>query len=285
MKQFDGMLAVLVLSFACILDMHAAVTTADGGRSGNDPGVHSARVSEQLNSCISFLRRERLIPANDPELVHALIKAILNEADCGAVLAADGDSDVRTPQGPAVKSSVLLQDRFILVRLNHAGTSLTTELAEQFDRVETDAAVGIIIDFRGVDSGTPLKAGALGKLADPAVPIVLLIDRNTSGVAENTVVALHDSLDAVTLGEPTRGMPFPRKIVRHKALGTFIIPDVPAGMNGSWEAEPVAPDIVIQSEEHTAQEPGEGREAPPDPWLQRAVDLMTTIHAFNTRHF
>jgi hypothetical protein len=163
------------------------------------------------------------------------------------------------------------------------------------------APVGIVFDLRNGAGDEYAGAAQLLRLfhdealkADARVdgdeassihlPAIVLIGRDTIGAAEVFAVLLERSGNALTLGQKTAGRPFARKKVLLRNGDMLLVPDIPPPLR-AVAAVPVKPAVAAQAMPQVAYEKlaGTVNGDQEDACLQRAIDLLLSLHALHER--
>lgn len=161
----------------------------------------------------------------------------------------------------------------------------------------TRPPVGVVLDLRnarGEDyaGATRLlhlfhggKADAVdGKDAPVRLPAIVLVGRDTAGAAEVFAILIERAGNALTMGQRTAGRPFPLKKVLLRNGDLLLIPDIPPPLR-TVAPVPVKPSVAAQAGPQVdyarLAETVDGDQQ--DPCLQRAVDLLLSLHALRQR--
>ncbi len=161
----------------------------------------------------------------------------------------------------------------------------------------TRPPVGVVLDLRnarGEDyaGATRLlhlfhggKADAAdGKDASVRLPAIVLVGRDTAGAAEVFATLIERAGNALTMGQRTAGRPFPRKKVLLRNGDLLLIPDIPPPLR-TVAPVPVKPSVAAQAGPQVdyarLAETVDGDQQ--DACLQRAVDLLLSLHALRQR--
>jgi len=163
------------------------------------------------------------------------------------------------------------------------------------------APVGVVFDLR--NAGGEDYAGAVRLLrlfranaprlgSEPEgdqpeqvqLPAIVMVGHETTGAAEVFAALLERGGNALTMGQPTAGRPFPKRKLRLRRGDLLLVPDVPPPLR-SVRSEPVQPAVVAKSGPQADYEllagKVDGDES--DLCLQRAVDLLLSLHALHLR--
>ena len=127
---------------------------------------------------------------------------------------------------------------------------------------------GVILDLRSVDGQDKAVADALGAtLGAAAVPVIVLIDADTCGMAESLAQSLQQQ-GAFVMGEPSRGIPGPGRVVPFRD-GLYL--RLPLALRAAEKASAVR--AVFPDRDLSAVElAGDG-----DPWVKQASDTLVAI--------
>jgi len=127
---------------------------------------------------------------------------------------------------------------------------------------------GVILDLRSVDGQDKAVADALGAtLGAAAVPVIVLIDADTCGMAESLACSLQQQ-GAFVMGEPSRGIPGPGRVVPFRD-GLYL--RLPLALRAAEKASAVR--AVFPDRDLSAVElAGDG-----DPWVKQASDTLVAI--------
>lgn len=237
----------------------------------------------------------------------------------------------RLPQ-PAVAATEDLPGKLGLVRINGIYTNSSREIIPALRAWDSQDYHGLILDLRGA-GGADLDAAAdaaalfsednaqLFSLRDARdqdlqvfrarpgarmdIPIMVLIDADTTGAAEVLAATLADSVrGAMLLGIPTQGDPCVREVIplpdgNHLLLATRRLVTADGTMYAGREG--VQPDVVVAGPdsdlydyppdaENGSRMNGEEKEKRQlrdrtrgDPALRRAADILLALKALNIR--
>jgi len=237
-----------------------------------------------------------LLPSNDAKLRRGVLEAIIEAVDChGALVEEQGDD---TPAGGAQKPPGIPLDihtvggLFAYALVPSVSTGMAGELAGVIDDIGHGHYEGIVLDIRFAGGGEMSAVErVVGELVKGKLPVVVLINSETVGAAEVLALQARKRCDALTVGQPTRGLPYPRISERLSSGDVVLLPEIGASAEPTREARaPVLPDVPVEQaltretlvqrlEEQPTNDDGG------DLCLRRAVDLLTMIHALNEKRF
>lgn len=134
---------------------------------------------------------------------------------------------------------------------------------------------GLIVDLRSVDGQHGAVVEAMTTLlGDGGLPVVVLIDAQTAGMAESLARQLQER-GAFLMGEASRGIPGVSRVVTFRD-GLYVrLPQRPAA-----GASPVSVMPVLPNQDLSALPLGEDG----DPWVTHAGDVLVAITVFRRPH-
>jgi hypothetical protein len=250
---------------------------------------------ESLDQFLDLLDEHQLLPADTTDNRRAAFEAIVDSLRIPASVEARSEIEPgRKPESDddTVRSVDTVGGVFVRIWVGDVNDTLLPALRAGLG---TDVAhghyEGVAVDLRGA-RGEALEAApeAASFFKELGLPVVVLIDGNTTGAAERLAVELKDKTGAVALGEATRGVPFETFTAELPSGETVRLPriaDASRDAQHRWRQQPVRPDVEADAAlptETDAQVPGAQPVWSPnvlegDACLRRAVDLLTTIRA------
>lgn len=271
----------------------AKATRAEPPGAGSNPSSEAGGLSVLAGvvEVLELLEAEDLLPGHDAEARRSIVRAILSTLKCGGqLMVAPGlpEEDAKQAELPAVGHRATVGGAFLYVQVFSVSDEGAGMLAEALADADHGHYEGFVVDLRWARGGSLQAAGsAAEKLAQTKLPVAFLTNGQTSGAAEVLVALGKQGMDAVTVGQPTRGLPF---AWRRKALAcgdALLLPAPDSRSTGAVAAKPHDPDVRVEQElsldELRRSKPGEGD--PTDLTLRRAVDLLKTIRALGDKHF
>jgi peptidase S41-like protein len=174
------------------------------------------------------LLRTQLKGANEEELDHAAVQGLLSRFGSQVVLVTNTPgTNAVSPKG-SLGSTALFDDVFAYMRVARVGPSLAKEMAEAYQRLAgTNRVKGLVVDLRFADgedyaaaasaadwffsTERPLidwgegAARSTAKTNAVAVPVVMLINHQTSGAAEALAGIFRQAEVGLLIGTNTAG--------------------------------------------------------------------------------
>ncbi len=241
-----------------------------------EQGTGYVNVENAVHELLELLREKHLLK-NDSELRQRILKAIIDAADCNGKLLPSGSLLGSHEEKKAVAEAKLLDDSFYYLKLAEVNPALDDELVSLLEKVQNDYT-GIIIDLRKSDGHTDeAVTNSAEMLTATGLTIIVLIDHFTVGPAEVLAERLKSQGNAVLVGEPTRGYPFPLSVAYLQSGESIYLPNVDVDENdGHWQPSPLQPDVQVEVNSSKNNK---------DLVLSKAVDLLKTIQALGQRHF
>jgi len=290
-RRYAGLFSSLALVAATFVAAasHGALTAE--GEPSLKQGA-SVTVTEAVAELLRLLRDRNLLAADDAELRRALIKAVIEAADCNAMLAVDDGGDAAASTVDAtVGMTATVGGMFRYVQLTAVDERAAEDLAAELGDIQYGHYEGVIVDLRytGGDSVSSARK-ATETLASSELPVVVLINRETVAAAEVLAALTQRQCKATVVGEPSRGFPFPWHRVKLASGEIILLPKVeqtPA--EGHWRPTPLQPDVLVneqpsrQSLRTASLIPGAGFNG--DACLRQAIDLLKAITALGSKHF
>lgn len=271
-----------------------------GGAGWGAPGVPkpapSATIDDSVAELLGILRERRLLRSEDDELRRGVLEAIIKAVDCHGVLL-EGQS----PEAPTDVSGDLpracidihtVGGLFAYALVQRVSANTAEELSGVIDDIGHGHYEGIVLDIRFADGGDVTAADrVVSELAKGSLPVVVLISGETVGAPEILALKARQRCNALTVGQPTRGLPHPRTSARLSSGDVVLLPKVGAEPEqGDVVRTPVQPDVLVEQalpreelirrleEQLSGDDDG-------DLCLRRAIDLLTMIHALNQQNF
>ncbi|NMA46750.1 MAG: hypothetical protein GX945_09330 [Lentisphaerae bacterium] len=228
---------------------------------GGDGPAHSGLALLQL------LQREGALPPLPSEEEQRVLEEMLLLMRSPAVL-------MRSPTIPSVVGEWRLdiggtaERTQALLRINSLDCTYSEELAAFQQALEKGDYHGVILDLRSVDGQDKTAAEALeAMLVAAALPVIVLVDADTYGVAESLARSLQQQ-GAFVMGEPSRGIPGPGRVLPFRdGLYLRLPQEMPAGGGASWTLA-VLPDRDLRA----VSLDDEG-----DAWMKQASDTLVAI--------
>jgi hypothetical protein len=207
----------------------------------------------------------------------------------------------RKNDGPYAAIIVAVQ-KVLYVRLDDFRKATVRKARQDIDDASrlVRAPVGIVFDLRSGGGDEYAGAAQLLRLfhdevakaaagkdnAPPSIrlPAIVLVGRDTTGAAEVFAALLERGGNALTLGQPTAGRPFARKKVLLRNGDMLLVPDIPPPLR-TVAALPVKPAVAAPAMPQVAYEKlaGTVNGDQEDACLQRAIDLLLSLHALQQR--
>lgn len=228
---------------------------------GGDGPAHSGLALLQL------LQREGALPPLPSEEEQRVLDDMLLLMRAPAVL-------MRSPTIPSLAGEWRLdiggtaEHTQALLRINSLDCTYSEELAAFQQALEKGDYHGVMLDLRSVDGQDKTAAEALAAmLAAAALPVIVLIDADTYGVAESLAHSLQQQ-GAFVMGEPSRGIPGPGRVLPFRDGLYLRLPQaMPAG-EGASSTLAVLPDRDLRA----VSLDGDG-----DAWVKQASDTLVAI--------
>ena len=271
----------------------AAVTPPPDAQPAPDAGPPGSEVEPVLPpilaEVLSLAERETVFPLSAPATQEKLIQAILEVVGCGARLVPNAAA---AGEPAAVEAPVILHSRCVYLPLHRLDASTVQAIAKARSEVKPEASDGLILDLRYAQGGTVEDARqAVAALAGLGKPLVLVVSGQTTGASEIFAFLTRKSLGAVLIGQPTHGCQASLEPFALSTGQSILLPKPVPEVDGvKMPGAPLLPDVTmapLPAREQLAGLTAERFDALPDrdPALRRAVDLLTTIRAFGTKHF
>jgi hypothetical protein len=252
--------------------------------------VTAPAVREAVDSLLGELRARQLVPAAETELRRIACQALLDAFASGGVVVAPDAANGGAPLPPAPLLTRLESGagRFAYLRIGAVEAGLAVALTEARGRLSGGVDEGTVVDLRdsvGNDLGAAAECAALIGSWGPFA--VVIVNGRTRAAAEVLAAQLRAAHGAVILGEPTRGLPYPLRVVRLAGNLEVMLPEVPA----SNRVDPLQPDVPLAAAASGDNGPWRrgGNAAAPegerDEIVRQALDLLTAIRTFQQKHF
>lgn len=221
-----------------------------------------------------------------------------------AAEAAEQVQEVAAPHGGPYPGIIVAAQKVLYLRLDHFAQDAVGKACEDIANAArlVRPPVGVILDLRQAAGYDYAGAARLLRLfrvdapklepngADPKInpvrlPAMAMVGHETAGAAEVFVTLLERAGNALTLGQPTAGCPFPKQKLPLRNGDFLLVPEVPPPLH-SVSAGPVRPAIPAQlgpqvSYQKLAGVVNGGDQD--DLCLQRAIDLLLSLHALQLR--
>jgi hypothetical protein len=269
----------------------AAVLTAAPAKQGDTPppSPEAAALPNGIESSICRLLRELrtrgLLPAENARLRRMLLDSVLAAFDTGGRVV-----EARSQTSPIgmIAGTRPLNGASLYIRVAAVEDGFTGAVEKAIGALPQEDGGGVLVDLRGA-RGNALKEAAVtaALMGTRKLPVVVLVDRRTQAASEVLADALRRDCDAVLVGQPTRGLPYPlRPVVLADDL-EVMLPEMAVGD----PAEPVKPDVLLDQDKTPI---GPDRGGPPrdttvgiagDECMRKATDLLTAICTFRQKHF
>ena len=261
--------------------------------------LHTVTVTDTVTELLQVLHSRRIISRDDPATRRLILEAIVKSIDCSGSLLdgqapPDGETAARgTPTSPGLGRTLTVGGIFRYTQILEVSDDSATGLRESLQDVSHGHYEGLIVDLRRAGGRRRDAAQSMvATLADAKLPLVLLMDEQTVGAAEILIAMAKEKCNAVTIGQPTRGFPFPLETVALKSGDVVLLPKIEAQDRSDLLSPiPLEPDIKVDEappqdlEPDAADAAHRDDDARKDLCLTRAVDLLTTIAAFGRKHF
>jgi len=255
----------------------------------NDP------VAQGVLEVIDVLRQQNLLPAQDDdgEFRFRVMRSVVRQIGGGAdLLPASGSAGSdNNPALPPVGRTATLRGSFFYVQLGTVTPQAVKDFQEKTKTSGTDLISGVVVDLRYAAGGTVEAAEAMCQvMAGLGMPLVLLINQETSGAAESLVAMSRKKCDAVTVGQPTSGHPAAWYKKRLSTGETLVLPQMGPDESVSLTSlVPKEPDIpvnqVLSSDKLCQGGPPEDSAEANDACLRIAMDVLSAIRALENRKF
>jgi carboxyl-terminal processing protease len=202
----------------------------------------------------------------------------------------------------APPTSKLLEDASGYLKVTELAGRAADDVKAEVEKLKRNGAKGLVLDLRGAAQGAPadgariaelfMSGGVVAKLtgarrADELVqanaknaswngPMAVLIDTGTSGAGEIVAAALLDAGRGPIVGERTFGRVGVQKQVPMTDGGMVItVARYVSAKGTAIHGQGVQPTVPVASPDET----GETEEAPKDPILDKALELLRTGEA------
>lgn len=271
----------IALLFCCLFVVAGRTVSAA-------PATGEEGLRENLCRVLDLLEQEgipvEVDSAGTRELLRELLRVLRADVElvegAEAVREAELGHESETADGPAVRS---LPHGVSYVQVSRVGPALPARLGEI--AISVAEATGLVLDLRaagGALSETGLAAAAaVGNLG---IPLVALVGRGTWGAAEVLVSELRRKGAALTIGEPTRGLPYGWRELALANGDRLLVPH--PGETGSVAgapAGPFRPDVEVAGAGSAPDGGGHHSPVPEqDAALLRALDVLTAVRAFGS---
>ncbi len=237
------------------------------------------------------LAENHLLPPSTPETRSQFIQAILKTLTRDGMLepARKPNAASRNPGPNDTPQATTLGNQLRYLRLRQLGEGSAERIRRNNEQHESGAPRGLILDLRGASGDAAEEVTrCVEAVRALALPVAVLVDGETSRMAERLAAELRTTCAAVVIGSATRGTPFPARRISLSGGEIISIPDVPAAETRQthWVPQPLEPDVLVETEDKSSPPDGADRRPPPldmrnDLCVRRAVDLLTAIHAFD----
>ena len=256
----------------------------------------SVTFDDSIVELLGILHERRLLRADDEELRRGVLEAIIKAVDChGVLLKGQGSEALSDVSGNASRASIDIQTVggvFAYALVSTVSTDAAGDLAGVIDDIGHGHYEGIVLDVRFAEGGEIAAVDrVVSRLAKGSLPVVVLTNGKTVGAPEVLALQARQRCNALTVGQPTRGLPYPRVSERLRSGDVVLLPKVeavPGGGDDAWV--PVQPDVLVEQvlpRETLVQRLAE--QLPSDDegdlCLRRAIDLLTMIHALKQKRF
>ena len=294
-----GSLAAVLGLMLTTVSAPMSATAVKGKESDPPPEevVSPAAPRRTAAELLRVLREGRLLPDDDPEVRRRIIEALLEAVDCGGevlppTMAAKDRTGSAEGTGTECETATV-GGMFAYLRIRDV-TAQAVSAIEGFSKdVEYGHYEGIIIDVRYTRHGhAPSARSAAGALTRVDLPIVVLVNRETTGPGEILAASIKEKCGAATVGQATRGFPFDWQKIELASGDVVLLPKVePKTEHCPWKPTPLTPDVVVSQNlprSALAKRRGTDRVEPVtdrDLCLRKAVDLLTVIRALDHKHF
>jgi hypothetical protein len=248
-----------------------------------------------VDELLEVLEEGSLLPDDGPDARRAILGAILEALGLDARLERAAGTVAGGEMVTLVAGQTTLRGYFLYIQL----LAIEPGLAREVNGLLRDADShysGIVLDLRAARGGDMDSAGAVVEtLKALDLPLAILIDKRTAGAAEVLASRAEAACDAITIGQPTAGFPFPSYSVTLDSGDTIRLPKVTADGEAprQWSCRPIQPDVRVEQ----VMDPAELRDPQrheiatgdtlidSDLALQKAVDLLTAVKALENTHF
>jgi Peptidase family S41 len=174
------------------------------------------------------LVRSNLTGETEAELNRAAVLGFLNQLQTRVTLVTNGVAVSDAPAVPLVSKTAVFDRAYAFARVGRVGPGLSNEVAKAYDQLRaTNKLKGIIVDLRFALGQDYLAAGQTADLffkteqpllqwGDTTIrstakstaidlPLVILINHDTSGAAEALAAALRQADGSLIIGSPSAG--------------------------------------------------------------------------------
>jgi len=283
---------VALLTGAVVLGIESLDIPAipeDTGAIGSLDAVESDATSgpiERVSDVLAVLRERGLVTETDDELADRLVRALLEGARLEQDQPAADEATGTPPDGlpSIVKGPWMLRGSTTTTYLNVVSAHsdfLDVFRGEAGGEHNASSAQAMVIDLREAD-GTGRRADFSGIDGPQVLGDRLcagLIGPQTTGGAELLAGTLAGLDNAILVGQPTRGQPYPTVELPVTDALTVAIPVRPANTTASpWPPRPLQPDLHLSLTDEPYSVKGDACPSPEqiaaDIPLRRALDMM-----------
>jgi hypothetical protein len=215
------------------------------------------------------LVRSNLAGTNEAELNEAAVEGFLNQLESRAGLVSRGSGEAETPQAAALGKTAVYEGAYAYLRVAHVGAGLGQELGSTHQRLSsTNRLAGVILDLRyaggqdyaaaaeAADQFTSIEQPLLSwesitarstQMFSIDLPVIVLINRQTSGAAEALAAVLREAAGGVIIGEPSAGLAyvFKEMVLSDGRRLRIASGSVQAGKGATLSGAGLVPDIRI----------------------------------------
>jgi hypothetical protein len=179
-------------------------------------------------SAVYNLVRSNMSGVSESELNQAAVVGFLAQLQGRATLATNGTAETDLSAIPLVSKAAVFDNAYALVRIGRVGPGLSNEVAKAYDQLRaTNKLKGMVVDLRysvGQDYPAAADTAALFfKLEQPLLqwgdttarssakntaielPLIVLINHDTTGAAEALAAALRQVDGSLIIGSPSAG--------------------------------------------------------------------------------
>lgn len=254
-------------------------------------GEQLHRLWPEVDEILRLLTETGVLNPDNPSDRDRIIEAILAASGYGLHYSPDNgrhatEDDAGHIHDQAGLEPTLLHNRFHYIRLAYVDTGTAEHVERVLRGIEETGVYGMVLDLRcGRGAHTDGAVELASRLRDVNAPVVILVNRDTSGAVEMLAQLLAERRHTVSLGTSTRGQPFP--LLRHglEHGGSVYIPHPDATRaDAAWPPMPITPDIVVDSTVDcdelptaTAWTDQADKRLAADAQLRRAADLLIMI--------